>query len=51
MVAYIEKLENEPVIAVDLDAITAYFRGFKTNIKLMSNNKIMSAHEKTKLNQ
>ncbi len=36
--------KNEPVIAVDLDAITAYFLGFKSNIKLMSNNKIMSAH-------
>ena len=36
--------KNEPVIAIDLDVITSYFRGFKSDIKLMSNNKIMSAH-------
>ena len=36
--------QNEPVIAIDLEVITAYFRGFKSDIKLMSNNKIMSAH-------
>lgn len=36
--------KNEPIIAIDLNAITDYFRGFKSDVKLMSNNKIMSAH-------
>ena len=36
--------QNEPVISINLETITAYFRGFKSDIKLMSNKKIMSAH-------
>ena len=34
--------KNEPVIAIDLDVLTSYFRGFKSSIKLGNNKKIMS---------
>jgi hypothetical protein len=34
--------KNELVITIDLDVITAYFRGFKSDIRLGKNNKIMT---------
>ncbi len=34
--------KNEPVIAINLNVITSYFRGFKSDIKLGKNKKIMS---------
>jgi hypothetical protein len=34
--------KNEPVIAIYLDVITAYFRGFKSDIRLGKNKKIMT---------
>ena len=34
--------QNEPVLALDLHVLTAYFLGLKTNIKLTKNKEMMS---------